>query len=92
MDSEGRAEVLNPRTQQGQEYPNQNLTHTEEGQMLENTLSCCQDTRNRKRILGQSTSADCCTVAEKPSKRTVLEKWKSWENRNIQAAQSQRAC
>lgn len=72
MDSEGRAEVLSPRTQQGQEYPDQNLTHTEEGQMLENTLSCCQDTRNRKHILGQSTSADCCTVAEKPSKRMVM--------------------
>ena len=27
MDSEGRAEVLGPRIQQGQEYPNQNLTH-----------------------------------------------------------------
>lgn len=69
MDSKGRAEVLGPRTQQGQEYPN---THMEEGQMLENTLSCCQDTGNRKRMLGQSTSADCCTVAEKPSKRTAM--------------------
>lgn len=72
MDSEGRAEVLGPRKQQGQEYPNQNLTHMVEGRMLGNTLGCCEDTRNRKCILGQSTTADCCPAAEKPSKKTVL--------------------